>query len=573
MVKCSVNGGGKMDSNLEKLNRWIEYKDLDKDLLSELLDLKNKGAEEDIRDRFYKDLEFGTGGLRGILGAGSNRMNIYTVRRATIGVAKYLNSHYEKPAAAISYDSRINSELFAKTAAETLLESGIDVYLYDTLMPAPALSFATRFHKCGIGIMITASHNPGKYNGYKVYNEDGCQVTDSAADEILQNMLKTDIFETPEKRDGAKLIHMKEETKNAFYEAVFAEKMVWADESEMKRDMAALKVVYSPLNGTGNIPVREILRRLGVNDVHIVKEQEQPDGNFPTCPYPNPEKKEALEKGLELFRFLEPDLLIATDPDCDRIGVAVKADGKEKLLTGNETGLLMLDFICNMRKEAGTMPENPVFVRTIVSSRMADLIAQEHGITVKTTLTGFKYIGEHIGKLERDGRENDYIFGFEESFGYLAGTYVRDKDAVNAAMIINQMAAYYKKQGKTLEGRLEELYKKYRYFLNDLTEAVFEGEKGMNEMAKIMDSLRGEQPKEIAGKKVAQIIDYENQPGFPKSNVIEIAFENGSSLIARPSGTEPKLKIYISAKGDTKEAAASEIENISRNIPTIYGIM
>ena len=542
-----------MDTNREKLERWIKHKDLEEKLLAELTELKEKDDQGEISDRFYKDLEFGTGGLRGVLGAGSNRMNIYTVRRATLGVAEYLNDHYERPAAAISYDSRINSELFAQTAANTLLAEGIDVYLYDTLMPAPALSFATRYHKCGMGIMITASHNPCKYNGYKVYNEDGCQVTEKAADEILQNMLKKDVFTEPSGKEGAKLTYMKDETKNAFYEAVLAEKMALCD-------MADLSVVYTPLNGAGNIPVREVLGRLGVKNIHVVKEQELPDGNFPTCPYPNPEKREALEKGLELFRKVGPDLLLATDPDCDRIGVAVEAEGKERLLSGNETGILLLDFICNMRTQSGTMPENPVYVRTIVSSKMADRIANEYGVTIKTTLTGFKYIGEHIAQLERNGRERDFILGFEESYGYLAGSYVRDKDAVNAAMLICQMAAFYKKQGKTLADRLAELYDKHGYFINDLMEFTFEGEKGMRMMAEIMDSLRGAPPAEMAGRKVEQITDYEKQPGFPKSNVVEIALDNGSSVIVRPSGTEPKLKIYISARGDTKEAAGAEVE-------------
>ena len=554
-----------MKGNFDKLERWIGYESLDKELLSELLDLKKNAdsgdekACEEINDRFYKELEFGTGGLRGILGAGSNRMNIYTVRKATIGVAKYLNKHYEKPKAAISYDSRINSELFAKTTADTLLAEGIDVYLYDTLMPAPAVSFAARFHKCKVGIMITASHNPRIYNGYKVYDENGCQVTDEAAGEILSYILETDIFAEREEKGGAKLTYMKQETKDAFYEAVLAEKMEW-------EDVASLSVVYTPLNGTGNIPVREALGRLGVKNIHIVEEQEKPDGNFPTCPYPNPEKREALERGLELFRKVKPDLLIATDPDCDRIGAAVSAGGEERLLTGNETGLLLLDFICHMRTRSKTMPKDPVFVRTIVTTQMADLIAKEYGVAVKTTLTGFKYIGEYIAHLERNGRESDYIFGFEESYGYLSGTYVRDKDAVNAAMLVCQMAAYYKKQGKTLADRLMELYGKYGYFINALAEFAFEGEKGMNEMAGIMDSLRNSPPAELAGKKVAKLTDYEKEPGFPKSNVIELSLESGSSVIARPSGTEPKLKIYISAKADTKEAALAEVEALKKHL-------
>jgi len=566
--------GAKMGDIFEKIDGWTAYENLDKDMRAELVQLKKdadggddkvkEAALEEINDRFYKELEFGTGGLRGILGAGSNRMNIYTVRKATAGVAKYINSHYEKPSAAISYDSRINSELFAKTAADILMADGIDIYLYDTLMPAPALSFATRYHKCAIGIMITASHNPGKYNGYKVYNDQGCQVTEDAADEILHNIMKTDIFAEPKQKSGAKLIYMKDETKDAFYEAVAAEKMIWGSEEEMKKDMEALSIVYTPLNGAGNIPVRKVLGGLGIKNIHMVKEQELPDGNFPTCPYPNPEKREALAKGLELFREISPDLLLATDPDSDRIGIAVNAGGKELLTTGNEVGLLLFDFICNLRARSETMPENPVTVRTIVSSIMLDAIAEEYKVAVKTTLTGFKYIGEYIAQLELNEREKDYIFGFEESYGYLSGTYVRDKDAVNAAMLICQMAAYYKKQGKTLADRLEELYAKYGYYINHLMEFIFEGEKGMNEMKGIMDSLRNNPLVEIAGDKVVRMLDYEDQPGFPKSNVIEARLESGSSVIARPSGTEPKLKIYISAKGDTRDVAEAKVESLKK---------
>ena len=565
-----------MGDNLAKIDKWIAYENLDEILRSELVGLREdaessdknvkEAALDEINDRFYKELEFGTGGLRGVLGAGSNRMNIYTVRKATNGVADYINAHYEKPSAAISYDSRINSDLFAKTAADTLLAKGVDVYLYDALMPAPALAFATRYHKCSVGIMITASHNPCKYNGYKVYNDQGCQVTEGAADEILQNILKTDIFAEPGQNKFAKLTYMKAETKNAFYEAVLAEKMAWGEEALMRKDMDALAIVYTPLNGTGNIPVREVLNRLGVKDIHIVKEQELPDGNFPTCPYPNPEKREALERGLLLFREVHPDLLLATDPDSDRIGIAVNADGNETLVTGNEVGVLLFDFICNMRTLSKTMPKSPVMVRTIVSSRMPDYIAKEYGVEVKTTLTGFKYIGEHIAELERNGREKDYIFGFEESYGYLSGTYVRDKDAVNAAMLICQMAAYYKKQGKTLAGRLAELYEKYGYFINHLIEFTFEGEKGMNKMKGIMDSFRNSPPAEMAGEKVVQTRDYENEPGFPKSNVIELCLAGVSSVIARPSGTEPKLKIYISAKGDTRNAAAAKVAALEKSI-------
>ena len=555
-----------MDGKQAKLKQWLAYENLDTDMRKELLLLTD---EEEINDRFYRELEFGTGGLRGVLGAGSNRMNIYTVRKATFGVAEYVKAHYEKPSAAISYDSRINSELFAKTAAEALLSENIDVYLYDRLMPAPALSFAVRYHKCSVGIMITASHNPCKYNGYKVYDEDGCQVAEETAEEILKYITKTDIFREPGAKTGAKLIYMKEETINAYYGAVLKEKMVWGGEEAMKADMAALSVVYTPLNGTGNIPVREVLSRLGMKDIHVVKEQELPDGNFPTCPYPNPEKKEALEKGLDVMRKVRPDLLLATDPDSDRLGIALIAGGNEALPTGNEVGILLFDFICNMRKKSGTMPKNPVLVKTIVSSNMPDLIALEYGVTVKNTLTGFKYIGGYIAELEKKGRAEDYIFGFEESYGYLAGTYVRDKDAVNAAMLVCQMAAYYKKQGKTLAERLNELYEKYGYFLNHLLEFTFEGELGMRKIAAIMDAFRKSPPVSVAGEKVAKVIDYEIPKDLPKANVIEITLAGGSSFIVRPSGTEPKLKIYISAKAGSAKEAKIKVESLESEIKSM----
>jgi len=552
-----------MNKKFDKIDKWISYDKLDEATRAELVEIRNnakagdvttrKAALEEINDRFYKELEFGTGGLRGILGAGSNRMNIYTVRKATGGVAKYIKKHHEKSSVAISYDSRINSEIFAKTVAEVLLANDIDVFLYDVLMPAPALSFATRYHGCEMGIMITASHNPSEYNGYKVYDRNGCQVTDDAAAEILEYISETDIFYDPQNAGNAKLTYMKDETKDAFYKAVVSEKMTWASEDEMRKDMKDLSVVYTPLSGSGNIPVRTVLGMIGVENIHIVKEQELPDGNFTTCPYPNPEKKEALERGLELFKKVNPDILLATDPDSDRIGIAVNTTDGEVLPSGNEVGILLFDFICNMREKSGSMPQNPVAVRTIVSSKMFDEIAKTYGVTVKTTLTGFKYIGEYVAELEAQGRKSDYIFGFEESYGYLAGTYVRDKDAVNAAMLICQMAAYYKKQGKTLIDRLDELYDEYGNFFNTLLELTFEGEKGMHKMAAIMNMCRQNPTGEFAGQKILQMIDYEKAPGFPKANVIEMILGNDASLIIRPSGTEPKLKIYVSARGDAKE--------------------
>lgn len=568
-----------MNKITTEFEKWLSHKEIDEQLYIELNSLKKntingdekvkEAALEEINDRFYKDLEFGTGGLRGVLGAGTNRMNIYTVRKATQGVARYLNAHYENPSAAIGYDSRINSELFAETATDVLRANGIDVFLYDTLMPAPALSFATRYHGCSIGIMITASHNPSKYNGYKVYNDEGCQVTEIAAEEILNYINETDIFSETTYQGSAKLIYMKEETKKAFYDAVEAEKMIWDSEDVMQQDLARLSVVYTPLNGTGNLPVREIMRRIGVQKVMVVKEQELPDGMFPSCPYPNPEKREALERGLALCNEVKPDLLLATDPDCDRIGVAVCEGEEQHLLTGNETGILLFDFICMMRKQAKEkmiMPQNPVAVRTVVSSQMPDAIAAEYGVFMETTLTGFKYIGETIGKLEQQGRQNDYIFGFEESYGYLSGTHVRDKDAVNAAMLVCQMAAWYKKHGRTLSDRLNELYERHGYYINHLLDFTFEGEKGMNQMAEIMRSFRDNPPKEMIGKKVTQFMDYEIAVRLPKADVLEFMLEDGSGFIVRPSGTEPKLKVYLSARAATRNEAETVIRALTNEI-------
>ncbi|HWQ78853.1 MAG TPA: phospho-sugar mutase [Anaerovoracaceae bacterium] len=579
----------------EMMKRWLGYESMDKLLKEELLTIKD---QEEIYDRFYRDLEFGTGGLRGILGAGTNRMNIYTVRKATQGFADYLNLHYgpgsetysgDMPAVAIAFDSRNNSRRFAAEAACVLAANGIKAWLYTELMPTPVLSFAVRHFKCCAGIMITASHNPSKYNGYKAYNDEGCQLTLDAAEEVLSMINQIDLFDVKtiagdlnlEERlpaaiyaadeDGKTLIEpIPEKTLETYLDAVQKE--------STGADCSELSVVYTPLNGTGNVPVRKILNRIGVKRVSIVKEQELPDGNFPTSPYPNPEKKEALALGLELCYRLSkegqaPDLLLATDPDCDRVGIAVRHKddaGNEdyQLITGNEAGVLLLDYICAVRHEAGTMPKNPLAIKTIVTSKMAEQVAKHYGVTMIDVLTGFKFIGEQIGILEAKGEEGRYIFGFEESYGYLAGAYVRDKDAVNASMLICEMAAYYKKAGKTLVDRLNELYEKYGYYKNDLMEFTFEGAAGMEKMAGIMDALRKEPPARIIDRKVVEIADYHlsqrrilgssgtcdlaagTKPiRLPKSDVLEYVLEDGSSIVVRPSGTEPKLKIYLSAKG------------------------
>ena len=577
-----------INEQLSKLDKWVSEHNPGKELLSELVVLKEKvqsadintkhAALEEINDRFYKDLEFGTSGIRGIMGAGSNRLNVHTVINATKGVAKYINANYENPSAAIGYDSRHNSELFAKTTAEEFLAHGIDVFLYDTLMPVPALSFAIRYHQCTVGVMITASHNYYTYNGYKVYDEHGCQITDNVTSEILKNM--TDVAEQMQQseamqqietdqqressvnqsyRNNAKLTYMGEETKNAFYEAVLAQKIAYDSELAMQEDLANLSIVFTPLNGTGNIPTREVLNKIGAKSIHVVKEQELPDGNFPTCPHPNPAKKEALEKGLELLKKVNADLLVATDPDCDRVVIAENANEQEYTFSGDETGILLFDFICNIKSKTNVMPKTPVAARTFVSSKMFDAIAKEHGIDVKVTPTGFKYIGEFITELEAQERASDYIFGFEETNGYLYGTHTRDKDAVSSAMLICQMAAYYKKQGKTLIGRLAELYEKYGYFLEKQLEFTFEGEKGAQKMAKIMQAFKE--------SSISGVADNEGEAmPLEVANVIELAFENAGRVVIRPSGTEPTLKIYLSAKGNSRENVSLELEKMAASI-------
>jgi len=576
----------------QMLHKWIEKEDLDKELKEELLLLRD---QNEINDRFYKDLEFGTGGLRGILGAGTNRMNIYTVRKVTQGLSDYINKYYgenfEKykgkyPAVAIGYDSRINSKLFATEAARVLAANNIKTYIYSELMPTPALSFAVRYYKCCAGIMVTASHNPAQYNGYKVYNEEGCQLTLDAAAEVLSFIERVDILQDvktikDENKDKLKLMEeIPSEVTESYLAAVYRESMGQAGCGD-------LSVVYSPLNGTGNKPVRKILEMIGVKNVHIVKEQELPDGNFPTCPYPNPEKKEALTLGLELCKKLSskgnaPDLLLATDPDCDRVGIAVRSCDEYQLLTGNEVGVLLLDFICQRRS---LIPENPIAIKTIVSSKMGDKVAKYYGVQIIDVLTGFKFIGEQIGFMETRGEESRFIFGFEESYGYLSGAYVRDKDAVNACMLICEMTAYYKRKSVTLIDRLEELYQQFGYYKNDLMDLNFEGAAGMEKMERIMASLRATPPKNIIGKKVIEIADYKLSQrrilgntktcdlavgyrpiNLPKSEVLEYLLEDGSSIIVRPSGTEPKLKLYLSSKGKNKEEATEIINKMKEEL-------
>ena len=553
-------------SEMELYSLWCKNAVDDSDLQNELKSIEND--QPAIRDRFYRDLEFGTGGLRGVIGAGTNRLNIYTIRRATQGLANYVKQEYNGGSVAISYDSRIKSDVFAKAAAEVLAANGIKVYIYKELMPTPMLSFAVRKLKCQAGIMVTASHNPAKYNGYKAYGDDGCQITLKGAEIILNEINSLDMFKDVKISDfnteleKGNIEYISQEVIDAYYDCVLAE--------GINTDLCAssgLKVVYTPLNGTGNKPVRNILKRIGITDVTLVEEQENPDGNFPTCPYPNPEIREALELGLKKCKEVKPDLLLATDPDCDRVGIAVPDGDDYVLFTGNEVGALLFEYICKQRIAKGTMPENPIVVKTIVTTNIIDAIAEEYGVEVIDVLTGFKFIGEQIGFLEEKGEENRYIFGFEESYGYLSGGYVRDKDAVNASMLICEMASYYRTQGISLLQARENLYNKYGVYYHTLHSFTFEGESGMIKMNDIMNQLRQNPPSEVAGYKVLKASDYklsitkdltngtESEITLPKSNVLAFELEDNLKVVVRPSGTEPKIKTYYTAKAPTFDDA------------------
>ncbi len=517
----------------------------EQELREELLAIESD--ENKVSDAFYRDLEFGTGGLRGVLGVGTNRMNVYTVGKATQGLADYVVKHFEPKArvVAISYDSRINSDVFAKRAAAIFAANGIKVYLYKTLMPTPCLSFAVRRLGAAAGVMVTASHNPAKYNGYKVYGSDGCQITEDAANETLALIEKTDVFDDVKIVDFDKAVasgaieYIKDEILTEFIERVKKESVLCG----AKADRSA-SIIYTPLNGTGLVPVTRILKETGFENVKIVKEQEFPDGHFPTCPYPNPEIREALELGLRYAKENSADILIATDPDCDRVGIAVKnKQGDFTLLTGNETGFLLLDFIASMRIKNGIMPKDPVFVKTIVTSDLAEKIAQSYGIRTVNVLTGFKYIGEQIGLLEKKNAADSYILGFEESYGYLTGSYVRDKDAVDGVFMIAEMFAYYRAMGVSLLDKLQEIYDKFGHYVSTLESFAFEGQEGFIKMKNIMDDYRS--ATEVEGKKIVTKKDYSlGIDGLPKSNVLKFTFEDGGTMVVRPSGTEPKLKIY-----------------------------
>ena len=553
-----------MDTN-KLYDLWLEKAVIDPDLKAELE--KVKGNEEEIFDRFYRELEFGTGGLRGVIGAGTNRMNVYTVNKATQGLASYVLNHGGK-SVAISYDSRIKSDVFAKNAACVFAGNGIKVNLYPELMPTPLLSWAVRYLKCDAGVMVTASHNPAKYNGYKVYGSDGCQVTIEAADEILGYINKTDVF------DGVKTADFDESVKNGMISYI-GDDVIDNYMAEVRRqslhpelcEKSGLKVVYTPLNGTGNKPVRRILKEIGIKDVVIVPEQENPDGTFSTCPYPNPEIREALELGLRLCEKEKPDLLLATDPDCDRVGIAVPDGDGYALFSGNEVGAMLLEYVARERREMGKMPKDPIAVKTIVTTDITSKIAEKYDVELIEVLTGIKFIGEQIGFLEKKGQQDRYIFGYEESYGYLAGGYVRDKDAVVASMLICEMAAFYRTKGKSLIEVRKEMYEEYGFYCNKLDTFTFEGASGMQKMNDIMDKMRTDYPKTVAGNKVIGFADY--QAGektdlasgakevitLPKSNVISLYLENNNKAIIRPSGTEPKLKVYYTAVGSTMEEA------------------
>ena len=546
---------------LEDYKRWAAAELEDPALARELKEIA--GDDEQIRDRFAVALKFGTAGLRGVLGAGTNRMNIYVVRQATQGLANWVKTQGGSQSVAISYDSRINSDVFAKTAACVLAANGIHVRIYDALMPVPALSFATRYYKANAGIMITASHNPAKYNGYKAYGPDGCQMTDDAAAIVYAEIQKTDVL-TGAKRipfeeglSSGMIQYVGEDCKEALYDAIKARSV-----RPGLCKTAGLKLVYSPLNGSGLVPVTRVLHDIGIDDITIVPEQQYPDGHFPTCPYPNPEIFEALKLGLELAEKSGADLMLATDPDADRVGIAIRCpDGSYELVSGNEVGVLLLDYICQGRIEKGTMPANPVAVKSIVSTPLADGVAKSDGGDMRNVLTGFKWIGDQIARLEAAGQVDRFIFGFEESYGYLAGPYVRDKDAIIGSMLICEMAAYYRSVGSSIKERLEEIYAKFGRYLNKVDSFEFPGLSGMEKMAGIMDGLRKNPPAEIGGYKVTSVTDYQDteKTGLPTANVLIYALEGGATVVVRPSGTEPKIKTYFTTLGkDLAQAQAQK---------------
>lgn len=544
-----------MDDYNELYSLWCE-KCKDETLRDELVSID--GKNEEILDRFYKKLEFGTAGLRGVLGAGTNRMNIYTVNQATQGIADYLNAEFDSPSVAIAYDSRINSDVFAKETAGVFAANGIKVYIYPELVPTPMLSFAVRRLGCASGVIITASHNPAKYNGYKCYDPEGYQMTDAAAAEAYKYIQKVDMFKDVKKvafEDGLKdgsIEYISEDISEEFFSLVQS-KVINPDICKS----AGLKVIYTPLNGTGNKPVRKILSRIGIGNVRVVPQQELPDGNFPTCPYPNPEIRQVFECAINMAKEDPADILLATDPDCDRMGIAVYHDGEYRLMSGNEVGALFTEYVLSQYKEKGIMPKNPVVIKSFVTTDLVRVIAESYGAKVENLLTGFKYIGEYITNLEREGKESDFVVGMEESYGYLLGIHARDKDAVVASQLVCDMASHYKSKGMTLIDVINGLYDKFGIYLNRVESFEFEGAAGMKKMADIMDGLRKNSPDCVGGLKVVDVTDYKDtaKTGLPSSNVISFTLESGNGVVVRPSGTEPKIKIYVTAVSDSFDGA------------------
>ena len=557
---------------MDDYKRWLAA-DLEDPALSEELK-RIEGQDEEIKDRFAVALKFGTAGLRGVLGAGSNRMNIYVVRQATQGLANWVKTQGGNQLVAVSYDSRINSDVFAKETAKVLAANGIKVRIYDALMPVPALSFATRYYEANAGVMVTASHNPAKYNGYKAYGPDGCQMTDDAAAVVYAEIQNTDIL------TGAKLMSFEEGVEKGLIQFVgddCKEALYDAIKSRSIRPglckTAGLKLVYSPLNGSGLVPVMRVLNDIGIDDITIVPEQQYPDGNFPTCPYPNPEIFEALRLGLELAQKIGADLMLATDPDADRVGIAMKCpDGSYELVSGNEVGVLLLDYICEGRIEKGTMPKNPVAVKSLVSTPLADAVAANYGVEMRNVLTGFKWIGDQIAGLEAAGEVDRFILGFEESYGYLAGPYVRDKDAIIGSMLICEMAAYYRSIGSSVKERLEAIYAKYGRYLNKIDSFEFPGLSGMDKMNGIMTDLRANAPAEIGGYKVVKVVDYKKteETGLPAANVLVYTLEGGATVIVRPSGTEPKIKAYYTTLGKDIAEAQAQKDTLAAALKPIF---
>lgn len=573
-----------MNNVKELYNLWLEMAKNEKEIYDELISIKDK--DDEILDRFYRNLEFGTGGLRGVIGAGTNRMNVFTVNQATQGLANYLNEAFESPSVAIAYDSRINSDVFAKSAAQVLAGNGIKVYFYPELVPTPMLSFAVRRFACSSGIVITASHNPAQYNGYKCYDPRGYQITDEGAAKTYAYMQKVDMF------TGVESIAFDAGVKSGMIEfidqAVFEEFYDAVLNECINKDVSKnsdLKIIYTPLNGAGNKPVRTVLSKMGFKDVSVVKTQEQPNGSFPTCPYPNPEIRQAFEEAIKLAEKIGGDLLLATDPDCDRVGIAVNDNGEYKLMTGNEVGVLLSQYLLSCKKEQGTLPQKPAIIKTIVTTNLISSVAKKYNCEIYDLLTGFKYIGELVTELEDKGEIDRFILGMEESYGYLTGTHSRDKDAVNGASLICEMAAYYKeKENKNLYQIMQDVYKEYGFYTNTLLNFAFAGAQGMNKMSSIMSTLRSAPPKELAGLPVLTVFDYldstqtntktgaKERLSLPSSNVLAYALPDGNSAVVRPSGTEPKLKVYVTAVGKSKDEAAELTQKISKAIKECIGV-